>query len=168
VSRLRMCLALTAGILWAWPHAVAQQSMASLESRAANTVAHNVEEIRSQNKLPQLARMEDPQLRDSACKRAEDGTKSWRKGSLVVVRNGAVTLANFSYSTPDLNQKDPQFELWVRDEMRDARRFAVGVCLVPNSQEPGGRYWIEVASYMGATKSFFYRTGLGVAHLWSK
>ena len=158
-----------AGIaLYGWQVAISQQLRPDLESRAADTVAAEVDQIRSQNNLPKLARINDPHLHEDSCKRAQDGAKSWRKVDGVFVRDGAVTLSHFSYSTEDPTHVEPEFESWARHEMRDARRFAVGVCLVTSSQEPDGRYWIDVISSMGATKSFFYRAGLGVAHLWSK
>ena len=162
-------MAAIAGIaLYAWRMALPQQSPADLESRVADTIAAKVNQIRSQNNLPLLARIKDPHLHGDSCKRAENGSKSWQKGNGVFVRDGAVTLSQFSYSTKDPTHIEHQFESWVRYEMRDARRFAVGVCLVSSGEDPDGRYWIDVVSSMGATKSFFYRAGLGVAHLWSK
>ena len=161
--------ATVAGIaLYAWQGATPQQQPTDLERRAADSVAAQADQIRTQNNLPRLARIIDSHLHEDACKRAADGSDSWRKGDGVFVRDGAVTLSYFSYSTKDPTHIEPQFESWVRYEMRDASRFAVGVCLVRSPQDPDGRYWIDVISYMGATKSFFYRAGLGVAHLWSK
>jgi hypothetical protein len=62
-----------------------------------------------------------------------------------------------SYSTQDPHQPTPELLAWAtRKEHSEPRRLAVGVCFVRTAQETEGRYWIDVGSYMGAIKSFFY------------
>lgn len=146
-----------------------RERTAWIEKQAGGTVANLVQQVRSQNKLPQLERIEDSNLHEEACARAQSGGTSWKTSSAVVVRNGAVTLSRISYSTPDAAFRPPELVSWAaRNEGGQPRRFAVGVCLVRSTNDPEGRYWIEVLTYMGATKSFFYRSGLALAHLWAK
>jgi hypothetical protein len=147
----------------------AQLNVTALEQQAGDAVASLVHEIRSWNKLPALERIEDPFLQEKACARAKKGTTSWEMGSEVAVRNGAVTLLQLSYSTTDPRHPTPQLESWARErDSRDPRRFAVGICLVSTAENPEGRYWIEIETYMGATKSFFYRAGSTLARLWTR
>jgi len=151
------------------PETWGQQPVAVLEKQAGEEVANLVQQARSQNKLPELERIEDPNLREEACARAQTGATSWNASSAVVVRNGAVTLSRISYSTPDAAHRVPELLSWAaRNERGEPRRFAVGVCFVRPARDPEGRYWIEVLTYMGATKSLFYRTGLALAHLWAR
>jgi hypothetical protein len=147
----------------------AQQTEAAMEKQAADSVANLVKQIRSQNKLPELKRIEDPVLREDACAHAAKGAASWETGTGVVVRNGAVSLAHISYSTSAPSSSAPKLESWVTEnDPREPRRFAVGVCLVRTAETPEGKYWIELGTYKGAAQSFFYRTGEAVAHLWSR
>jgi hypothetical protein len=150
------------------PETRGQQPVA-LEKQAGDAVANLVQQVRSQNKLPELERIEDPNLREEACARAQTGATSWVTSSAVVVRNGAVALSRISYSTLDAAHRVPELLSWAaRNERGEPRRFAVGVCFVRPARDPEGRYWIEVLTYMGATKSLFYRTGLALAHLWAR
>ena len=141
--------------------------MPILEKQAGDAVANLVQQAHSQNKLPVLERLEDPNLRVEACARAKTGPTSWTTSSAVVVRNGAVTLSRISYSTNDPAYRTPEFLSWAGNEHGEPRRFAVGVCFVRTAEGSEGRYWIEVVTYMGMTKSLFYRAGLGLAHLWA-
>jgi hypothetical protein len=151
------------------PETRGQQPVAVLEKQAGDAVGSLVQQVRSQNKLPELERIEGPNLRAEACARAQTGATSWKTSSAVVVRNGAVTLSRISYSTPDAAHQVPELLSWAaRNERGEPRRFAVGICFVRSAKDPEGRYWIEVLTYMGATKSLFYRTGLALAHLWAR
>jgi hypothetical protein len=147
----------------------AQLDVATLEQQAGDAVASLVHEIRNRNKLPALERIENPFLHEKACARAKKGTTSWEVGTEVAVRNGAVTLLQIAYSTTDPRHPTAQLESWARErDTRDPRRFAVGTCLVSTAENPEGRYWIEIETYMGATKSFFYRAGSTLARLWTR
>jgi|SRR5579864_646871 len=147
----------------------AQQSEAAMEKQASDTVANLVQQISSQNKLSELKRIEDPFLREDACARAAKGATNWETGTGVFVRNGAISLTHIAYSTSDPGHSAPQIESWVKEsDPRGPRRFAVGVCLVHTAETPEGKYWIEIGTYKGATQSFFYRTGGGLARLWSR
>ena len=146
----------------------AQQPSAVAEKNAADTVALLVQHARKQGNLPELSRIEDPRLREDACARAKKDATSWQMGCGTFVKDAAV-LSCFSYSTPDPSQPVPELLAWAtQHESRDPRRFAVGVCSLHSAQNPQERYWIEVGSYMSGTKSFFWRAGWGLAHLWSR
>ncbi len=147
----------------------AQQTATDQEMKTGDAVANLVREARNRSKLPGLQRIEDPHLHDEACARANTRTTVWTTSSAVVVRNGAVTLSRLSYSTSEAARRTPELLSWATENERgEPRRFAVGVCFARSTEDPEGRYWIEVVTYMGGTKSFFYRTGLGLAHLWSR
>ena len=143
--------------------------MPVLEKKAGDTIANLVRQLRSQNKFPDLEKIEDSNLHEEACTRAKTGATFWQTSSAVVVRNGAVTLSRISYSTPDAARRTPELISWaVESEHGEPRRFAVGVCLVRSPEDQEGRYWVEVLTYMGPTKSFFNRIGLALAHLWAR
>ena len=147
----------------------AQETELALEKKAADTVANFVQEARTQNKLPKLERIEDSYLRDEACKHAKNGSASWQTGSGAVVRNGAVALSYIAFSTVDPSHRAPELTSWAtKNEWGDPRRFAVAICFMRTAEDPEGRYWIQIGTYMGATKSFFYRAGLALAQLWSR
>ena len=143
-----------------------QESGSSAEMQAADKVAEEVQQVRAQAKLTELIRIEDPHARENACARAKSGATSWQMGCGAFARNGAIDC--FSYPTSDPNQVEPELLVWAKHESRDPRRFAVGVCAAPTAENREERYWIEVNSYMGATKAFFWRTGYTLTHLWSR
>lgn len=148
--------------------AQAQQSSSVPEKNAADTVAALVQQARQQAKLPELSRIEDPRLREDACVRAKRESTSWQVGCGASVSDAAV-LSCFSYLTTNPSQPVPELLSWAtQHERRNPRRFGVGVCLVHTPQSPQERYWIEVGSYMGATKSVFWHVGWALAHLWSR
>ena len=153
-------------LLWAAPRSPGQESGSSAEKQAADKVAEEVQHAREQAKLGKLIRIEDAHVRENACARAESGAASWQMGCGVFARNGVIDC--FSYSTSDPSQVVPELLAWATHESRDPRRFAVGVCATPTTENGGERYWVEVNSYMGATKSFFWRAGYTLAHLWSR
>ena len=168
--RPRFCFAATLFVsllpLLAAPGSSGQEAGSSAEKQAADKVAEEVHHAREQAKLAQLIRIEDPHVRENACARAKSGAGSWQMGCGAFARAGVIDC--FSYSTPDPSQVEPELLTWAKHESREPRRFAVGVCVMPATENGGERYWIEVNSYMGATKSFFWRTGYTLAHLWSR
>ena len=148
--------------------AQAQESSSVAEKNAADAVARLVQQARQQGKLPELSRIEDPRLREGACERAKEDATSLQMGCGAFVQDAAV-LSCFSYSTPDPSHPIPELLSWTTQRQRgDPRRFAVGVCALHTPQNPQERYWVEVASYMGTTKSFFWHAGWVLAHLWSQ
>lgn len=136
------------------------------ERQVADKVAELVQQSRKQANRRQLDRIEEPQLRDAACKRAASGAKSWRNGCDLPSHNAAIDC--FSYSTSDPAQAIPELVSWANQDARDPRRFAIGVCAQPSGSHGETQYWIEMRTYMGPAKSFFWRTGYGLAHLWSR
>jgi hypothetical protein len=153
-------------LLCAAPRSSGQESGPSAERQAADKVAEAVQHAREQSKLAELIRIEDPHVRENACARAKNAATSWQMGCGAFARNGVIDC--FSYSTSDPSHVEPELLVWAKHESRDPRRFAVGVCATPATENGAERYWIEVNSYMGATKSFFWRTGYTLAHLWSR
>ncbi len=148
---------------------VRAQNLPPVEKQAADAVANLVQQIRSQNQLPKLERMDDALLHDQACARTKDGDTSSKMGSEVTVQHGAVALSHLSYSTNDPVSTSPVLESWTKEkDSRDPRRFAAGACFITNQENPNGKYWIEVSTYMSPAKSFFYRAGSGLARLWSR
>lgn len=158
--------------LLAAPGSSGQEAGSSAEKQAADKVAEEVQHAREQAKLAQLIRIEDPHLRENAWARAKSGATSWHMGCGMLDRNGASdrngVIDCFSYSTSDPSQVEPELLVWAKHESRNPRRFAVGVCVTPATENQGERYWVEVNSYMGATKSFFWRAGYTLSHLWSR
>lgn len=170
--RLRKSQRVRVGLLLcfvSWTAQTDAQDASALEKQAADAVAHLVQQIRSQNRLPKLERMDDAVLHDKACASAKEANISSKMSTEVTVRHGAVTLSQIAYSTTDPGNATSVMESWVKEkDSRDPRRFAVGACFVASQENPGGRYWIEVSTYMSSTKSFLYRTGSGIARLWSR
>jgi len=142
------------------------QQPSSAEKQAAEKVAEEVHRARAEAKLTKLVRIEDPRVRENACARAKTEATSWQMGCGAFARDGVIDC--FSYSTSDPARVEPELVTWAKHESRDPRRFAVGVCTAPAPDNRGEKYWIEVNSYMGATKSFFWRTGYALSHLWSR
>jgi hypothetical protein len=148
------------------PRSPGQEPPSSAEKQAADKVAEEVHRARAEAKLIKLVRIEDPRVRENACARAKTEATSWQMGCGAFARNGVIDC--FSYSTSDPARVEPELLTWAKHESRDPRRFAVGVCTAPAPDNRGEKYWIEVNSYMGATKSFFWRTGYALSHLWSR
>jgi len=137
------------------------------ETQAADKVADLVRQSRKQANRRQLDRIEEAQLREFACKRAASGAKLWHTGCDPSSQKADV-IDCFSYSTSDPAQAIPQLLSWANQDARDPRRFAIGVCAQPNGGIGEAQYWVEIRKYMGPAKSFFWRAGYSLAHLWSR
>jgi hypothetical protein len=136
--------------------AMAQESAASKEKAAANTVAKYIQDVRGQNKLPRLRRIRDGHLRADACRRAAKGNKSLDQSEGIGPPEKVGTLSAMWYSTLSPTELPPQLGEWAKgpdQKYEQPRRFAVGVCLVNEPNSTAQRYYVDVGTYMSAIKS---------------
>ncbi len=150
-----VAVTLTAFLTLSLLGARAQVSTPVAEKNAADSVASLILEARRANGLSKLQRIEDPRLRADACARAQrEDTRTWAGD--IVGRAGSIS--GVAYSTSSADQPIPELlSFATRKEHWEAHRFAVGVCFVRSSQDPSGRYWIDVESYMSGIQTFFQR-----------
>jgi hypothetical protein len=138
----------------------AQQAASTKEKVAADSVAKFVEQVRDQNGLSKLRRIEDLHLREDACRRATKGDKSPGKSTGIGPPEKVGMLSVLWYSTIDPNQPAPELVDWTKRSQSwggEPHRFAVAACLAAATEHSEERYYLDIGTYMSAIKSFFYR-----------
>jgi Cysteine-rich secretory protein family len=108
--------------------------------QAAARAAQAFAELRRQQKLTPLARVDFPQLRDTVCTMAKTGDLNSRP---------LLQMQGVRYT---LTYTNAQPEVLPADVARIAaqptlKRFAVGSCFVQNERAPGGIFWIAMIFY---------------------
>ncbi|HLH07414.1 MAG TPA: CAP domain-containing protein [Terriglobales bacterium] len=109
---------------------VATLNTEQAEAQAAKAFA----ELRQQEHMMPLGRLNMPQLRDSVCAMAQSGNMN--NGQLMQTP-GVRYVVTYSNSQPEVLPSDVQ-RIAAQPGLK---RFAVGSCFVQNEKDPGGIFW---------------------------
>ena len=145
-----------AGVVLTLQTAFGQQSIPKKEKAAGDAVARLVEQIRRENGIPKLRRIEDRYLRPDACRRATRNDKVPGQTAGIGPPEKVGMLSVFWYSTVDPGQPPPELVQWAKGpapQYEQPHRFSVGVCLISTPEYPEQRYWIDIGTYMSALRS---------------
>jgi uncharacterized protein YkwD len=103
-------------------------------------IAHSVDDVRQQARLPELTQLSPPNLDEAACKLAKENSPN---AHLLATAYSNRKIIAYTESHPEA--LPPGALRLLRDP--GVRQFAVGSCYARNAAYPTGMYWVAILLY---------------------